>query len=190
MLILASGSPRRQELLRNAGIAFRVEVANTDELERAGEAPEVMAQRLAREKAQAIAERLGTREPVLGADTVVVHKGECLAKPADVADAERMLRKLSGEVHEVITGVALLAAGGVVLAAERTKVFFRDLTDLEVEAYARSGEPMDKAGAYAIQGWASRWIWRIEGDYFNVVGLPVARVYQMLREHAPAVLPA
>jgi septum formation protein len=192
MLILASASPRRQELLRNAGIPFTVQPADVAEFPLAGESPKSCAERLAREKARAV---FGGRAAacVLGADTVVFVDGQILGKPRDAADAFRMLRSLSGRTHEVITGVCLVGpeartanqeprSGFEDVRSEATLVTMEALTDDEIRAYVSTGEPMDKAGAYAIQGIASRWISRIEGDYFNVVGLPVARVFQMLRE--------
>jgi septum formation protein len=185
MLVLASASPRRQELLRNAGIAFEVQPANIPEDPIPGESAKACAERLAREKALAIARQrpdLLPHDVVLGADTVVVVDGELLGKPSDAADAARMLRLLSGRTHEVITGVCLVVNSEPSLASETTLVKVTDITDKEIADYIATGEPMDKAGAYAIQGIASRWIPRIEGDYSNVVGLPVALVWRMLRE--------
>ena len=182
MLVLASASPRRQELLRNAGIFFTVQAADIDETPLAGESPRDCAERLARVKALAIF-RLRWQDRVLGADTIVVVDGAILGKPRDAADAARMLRLLSGRTHEVITGVCLVEAGcEVKVASETTRVTMNELSEAEIQDYVASGEPMDKAGAYAIQGMASRWIPRIEGDYSNVVGLPVALVYAMLRQ--------
>lgn len=182
MLVLASASPRRQELLRNAGISFVVQAADIDETPLADEKAEQCARRLAREKALAVS-RLRSLDRVLGADTIVVVDGAILGKPRDAADAARMLRLLSGRTHEVITGVCLVEAGGgeVSAVSETTRVTMNELSEPDIQAYVASGEPMDKAGAYAIQGMASRWIPRIEGDYSNVVGLPVALVYNMLR---------
>jgi septum formation protein len=182
MLVLASASPRRQELLRNAGIAFEVQPANIAEDPLSREAAKDCAERLARDKALAIA-RQHPNDCVLGADTVVVIDGQILGKPADPADAERMLRLLSGREHEVITGVCLVADGKSFVATETTLVTVNEITDQEIADYIATGEPMDKAGAYAIQGIASRWIPRIEGDYSNVVGLPVALVFRMLQKH-------
>lgn len=190
MLVLASASPRRQELLRNAGIPFTVQAADINETPLAGEAPRDCAERLAREKAMAVFQSR-PQDYVLGADTIVVVGDAILGKPRDAVDAARMLRLLSGRVHAVITGVCLV--GPVVsgqwsvdskttTASETTLVTMCGLTDDEIRDYVASGEPMDKAGAYAIQGIASRWIPRIDGDYSNVVGLPVALVYRMLRE--------
>jgi septum formation protein len=183
MLVLASASPRRQELLRNAGIPFAVQPADIAENPRPGEAAKECAERLAREKALAIA-RQRPHDCVLGADTVVVVDGQLLGKPSNAADAARMLRLLSGRQHQVITGVCLVVGGRPVVASETTLVTVSEITDKEIADYVASGEPMDKAGAYAIQGIASRWIPRIEGDYSNVVGLPVALVWRMLRQGA------
>ncbi|MGH9499814.1 MAG: Maf family protein [Terriglobales bacterium] len=183
MLVLASASPRRQELLRNAGIQFVVNPAGVPEIRRDGEEPRAFAERMAREKAVAVFAQRPT-DLVLGADTVVVVDGEMLGKPRDAADARQMLRLLSGRRHEVITGVCLvgprLPMGKTI--SETTVVNMNVFSDDDISAYVKTGEPMDKAGAYAIQGIASRWISRIEGDYFNVVGLPVALVWRMLKE--------
>ena len=196
-LVLASASPRRQELLRAAGVAITVQPTNIPEVALDGEAPKVFAERLAREKAWAIFKQR-PNDFVLGADTVVVVGKEILGKPTNAADAARMLRLLSGRAHQVTTGVCLMGprqaassegnaeAKGEVLGdtrSETTLVTMNEFTDNEMQAYVATGEPMDKAGAYAIQGMASRWIPRIEGDYSNVVGLPIALVYRMLRRH-------
>jgi septum formation protein len=173
-LVLASQSPRRSELLRNAGIPFRVQAADVDETPLPGEPPVDYVRRLAHAKANAVPGNL-----VLGADTVVVASGEILGKPANPADATRMLQLLSGRSHEVITGVCLAGAETIV-AHDTTTVFFSPLTGEEIAGYVATGEPMDKAGAYAIQGLASRFVERIEGSYSNVVGLPVALVYRLL----------
>lgn len=189
MLVLASASPRRQELLRKAGIAFTVQPADVDESPISGESAQACAERLAREKALAIW-RQRPQDVVLGADTVVVVNGTMLAKPTDAEDASRMLRMLSAREHRVITGVCLIQAGagaqrsGDRIASATTIVTMTEISEQEIREYVASGEPMDKAGAYAIQGMASRWIPRIEGDYSNVVGLPIALVYRMLRELA------
>lgn len=185
MLVLASASPRRQELLRNAGIEFVVRPAHIPEERRPGEPPEKYVKRLANEKARTVWEALRRECPaalVLGADTTVVVNEHVLEKPQDEADAARMLRLLSGQTHQVMTGVCLYGHGVEDVRCECTQVTFAELSDDEIRAYVATGEPMDKAGAYAIQGVASRWIGRIEGDYFNVVGLPVAMVYRMLNE--------
>jgi septum formation protein len=186
ILVLASASPRRQELLRNAGISFTACPTNIPEVPLPEERPDHCAERLARAKALA-AFRQQPGRLVLGADTIVVVEREILGKPRDPADAARMLRLLSGRAHQVITGVCLIGSkhgGGLFEDArsETTLVTMSNLTDQDVHAYIASGEPMDKAGAYAIQGIASRWIPHIEGDYFNVVGLPVSLVWQMLQE--------
>jgi septum formation protein len=181
MLVLASASPRRQELLRTANIPFEVHPAHIDEDPLPGEAAKACAERLAREKAEAVAQQR-PNDAILGADTVVVIDNQILNKPADAADAVRMLRLLSGHTHRVVTGVCLATDGSFDVASEITSVTMSEISDEEVTAYVRSSEPMDKAGAYAIQGIASRWIPRIEGDYSNVVGLPIALVYRMLRQ--------
>jgi septum formation protein len=182
-IVLASASPRRSELLRSAGIPFTVQPANINEAPLAGEAAQDYAERLAREKALAVSQRR-PQDYVLGADTIVVVDGAILGKPRDPDDAVRMLRLLAGRTHEVITGVCVVSpgAGESKTASEATLVNMCELSDDEIREYVATGEPMDKAGAYAIQGMASRWIPRIEGDYSNVVGLPVALVYGMLRE--------
>ena len=187
MLVLASASPRRQELLRNAGISFALQPADVDETPLPGESARDCAERLAREKSLAVWQTR-RHDVVLGADTVVVVDDTILGKPSDARDAARMLRLLSGRVHQVITGVCLASAKErraekreLKTASESTLVTMNDISDDEIQGYVATGEPMDKAGAYAIQGIASRWISRIEGDYGNVVGLPVALVYGMLR---------
>ena len=210
MLILASASPRRQDLLRNAGISFTTQPADIDENPLPGESPRDCAERLAQEKALAVS-RTRPRDVVLGADTIVVVDETILNKPVDAQDAARMLRLLSGRVHRVITGVCVVQATvsgqrevasedrgshssqlaervlrtenrELRTASETTLVTMNELSDNEIRDYVASGEPMDKAGAYAIQGRASRWIPRIEGDYSTVVGLPVALVYRMLSQ--------
>lgn len=186
MLILASASPRRRELLTQAGFSFQVESIPIAEDPRPGEDPIHLVKRLAQEKAEAVCNAYQKRHTlddpllVLGADTVVVCDHEILNKPADAADAARMLRLLAGRTHQVITGVCLISPLGVEVAAETTRVTMLTLSDEEILAYVTTGEPMDKAGAYAIQGRASRWISRIVGCYFNVVGLPVALVNTMI----------
>ena len=181
MLVLASASPRRQELLRNANLYFEVLPAHIPEDPLPGEGAKAYAERLAREKASTVARRKPD-DAVLGADTVVVVDGALLGKPAGAADAKRMLSMLSGRAHQVITGVCLAAGGQLLVASETTLVTMTEISEKEIADYVATGEPMDKAGAYAIQGMASRWIPRIEGDYSNVVGLPVALVYRMLRQ--------
>ncbi len=180
MLILASQSPRRSEILRQAGIPFTIRAAPVDETPRAGESPVDYVRRLAALKAQAIPQSPG--EIVLAADTTVVVGNQMLGKPADAADASRMLALLSGRRHEVITGICLRRGPEDSFCDHAvTAVWFAAMTSREIEAYVASGEPMDKAGAYAIQGLASKFIPRIEGCYFNVVGLPVGLVYRRLQ---------
>ncbi len=182
-LILASASPRRRELLAQAGYDFDVQASSVSESRLPQEDAIRFATRLAREKAEEVFAR---HQPaiVLGADTVVVCDAEVMGKPADPADAERMLLLLSGRTHQVVTGVAVVwganSPPAIEVAAELTQVTMRTLSPEEVSHYVASGEPMDKAGAYAIQGYAARWIPRISGCYFNVVGLPLALVATML----------
>jgi septum formation protein len=182
MVILASSSPRRRELLANAGIPFRVQTGYVPEVHQPGESPIEFASRLAREKAEAVA----CKEPgnyVVAADTIVIVEGEILGKPSDAADAARMLRLLSGRKHEVTTAVCIIDPNGARhVAVETTRVFFHVLSEHEIKEYIAGGEPMDKAGAYGIQGLASKWIYRVEGDYFTVMGLPVARVWETLKK--------
>ena len=193
MLILASASPRRRELLQQAGLNFTVAAAGLNEDLLPEEAAAAYVQRLAEEKAQAIWNAHKLRDSpedrlvVLGADTCVVSEGCTLGKPVDAADARRMLQLLSGRTHAVMTGLAVISAVRTVRDVEITQVTFDQLTDEEIVRYVASGEPLDKAGAYAIQGYAARWIPRIEGCYFNVVGLPIARTVALLAE---ALIPA
>ncbi len=188
MLVLASASPRRRELLTQAGFAFEAHPAEIPEDPGPGEEPAAYVTRLAREKAEAVyrelAQTRGKHLIVLGADTTVTLDGAILGKPRDEEDARRMLRMLSGRTHRVITGVALTTAAGTEAGAESTTVEFLPMTEGEIAAYVATGEPIDKAGAYAIQGRAARWIPRIEGDYFNVMGLPLARVARMIEAHS------
>ena len=181
-LILASASPRRQEILGNAGFDFEVRPSSVNEDPLPGELPEAMVTRLAREKALQVAAEAPPGSIVLGADTTVVVDAEIMAKPTDASDAARMLRRLSGRSHFVLTGVCLVDAPERVAASgcERTEVRFRELSDADIRDYVASGEPFDKAGAYAVQGRASRFVTRIDGCYFNVVGLPVALVGKLL----------
>ena len=180
-LILASASPRRRELLAQAGFNFEVHPAHVNEDSRPNEDPISYVVRLARDKAQAVFTELNAPEAiVLGADTTVTLDGHILAKPEDAEDAARMLRMLSGRTHRVITGVAVATAKGTEVAAEVTGVQFVTLNDDEIAAYIATSEPMDKAGAYGIQGLAAKWIPRVQGCYFNVVGLPLALVSSML----------
>lgn len=180
MLILASQSPRRQQILRDAGFEFEVRPSGVEEVRAAGESPKDYVLRLARDKARSIAARPG--DIVLAADTIVVLRGEVLEKPVDAADATRMLKMLSARTHEVLTGICLLRpADAEIVDIARTKVHFVRMSPGEIQDYVDSGEPMDKAGAYGIQGLASKYIRRIEGCYFNVVGLPVSLVYKHYR---------
>lgn len=185
-LILASNSPRRRELLQNAGFEFDVQPSQIEEIRLPRETPEEFARRLARDKALDVASGSPSGSFVLGADTVVAVNGAILEKPVDASDAARMLHTLSGRTHRVITGICLVRAPETVLAwtHETTSVTFRNLSDEEIENYVASGEPFDKAGGYAIQGLASRFVPRIEGCYFNVVGLPIPRVYEIVRSVA------
>lgn len=182
-LILASNSPRRRELLQNAGFQFDVRPSGIEETRLPSEPAEDFARRLARDKALDVARQSDAGSFVLGADTIVAINGEILEKPVDATDAARMLRTLSGRTHRVITGVCLVCAPQAVLAwaHETTSVSFRSLTEEEIGSYVASGEPFDKAGGYAIQGLASRFIPRIEGCYFNVVGLPIPLVYEIVK---------
>jgi septum formation protein len=220
MLVLASASPRRRELLSQAGYSFEVHPADIPEDPYPNEDPIAYVTRLAREKAEAVYNELSTSSEsdhpelmgapgpdsgtweatnlnppqfsplaVLGADTTVTLDSHILGKPSDPADAARMLRLLSGRAHRVITGVALVTANSTEVAAEVTAVHFLTPSDQEIAAYISTGEPMDKAGAYAIQGRAARWIPRIEGCYFNVVGLPIALVSTLLESAGISWLP-
>ena len=184
-LILASSSPRRAEILRAVGWPFEACPAGVDETRRAGEAPEEFVRRLAREKAESVA---ATRlfGLVLGADTTVVVGGDVLEKPRDEGDARRMLRLLGGRWHEVLTGVALVRAESrrAVVGVERTRVRFAEMSEEEIAWHVETGDVLDKAGAYAVQGRAALFIRGIEGDYWNVVGLPVRLVYELARGFA------
>lgn len=179
MLVLASASPRRREILLAAGIACTVRTSGVPEIHRAGESPQDYVQRLAREKAFAVTMEPG--ETILAADTVVVLDDLILEKPADEADAIRMLELLSGREHFVYTGICLRTEGESIVDVARTGVTFAKLEKGEIEEYARSGEPFDKAGGYAIQGLASKFVNCIQGCYFNVVGLPVSLVSRHLK---------
>jgi septum formation protein len=181
-IVLASASPRRQELLRNVGIEFVVRPADIEEVPFAGEAPLAFAERMAHEKAIA-ASSVSFDQVVLAADTVVAVRDHILGKPVDTDHAAAMLRLLSGKTHSVITGICLLGKDFEDVRSETTAVQFATMSEDEIQEYVGSGEPLDKAGAYAIQGRASRWISKIDGDYYNVVGLPLDLVGRMLREH-------
>jgi len=178
-LILASQSPRRSELLTTAGFQFTIRPSSVAEVRAPGEDPHAYVTRLAREKAEA--SYRNPDEIVLGADTIVVLDQQVLEKPHSVASAKAMLRALSCREHVVLTGICLKHSAGAIVDCESTRVSFVELSEQEIEDYVASGEPMDKAGAYAIQGQASKFIDRIDGDYFNVMGLPVARVYKHLK---------
>ena len=182
-IILASASPRRAELLESAGIRFQVVPGHIDETALPNEEPVAHVLRLAVEKAAEVARR-EEGDFFVGADTIVLYDGEIMGKPRDNADAVRMLRKLSGVAHEVITGYAVVERGGErrVSRAVSTRVFFKELTAAEIDAYVATGCPLDKAGAYAIQGGAAYMVERIEGSYTNVVGLPLCEVVSALRE--------
>ena len=182
--MLASASPRRAELLAAAGFRFTIAHADIDETPFAHEPADFYVLRLAEGKARAVALR-HPHQPVLGADTTVVIDGHILGKPADAAQATAMLRRLQGRGHEVLTGVALVTEGQARVALECTRVWFAPMTDDDIAAYVATGEPMDKAGAYGIQGWAARHVTRVEGSYSNVVGLPVAVVHRLLAGSAP-----
>lgn len=177
-LILASASPRRAELLRAAGYEFDVRVVPVDETPRSGESAAALVARLSLAKARAVA--AARDEVILAADTSVVCDQAILNKPVDAGDALRMLRQLSGRAHEVLTGVTVRRAGEEHTAVERTAVWLASLSAEDLEWYVASGEPLDKAGGYGIQGLASRFVTRIEGSYANVVGLPTARVAGLL----------
>ena len=189
-LILASGSPRRAEILTSVGWEFTKDSADIDETELPGESPEDYVQRLAREKAGAVAERYEDAL-VLGADTTVLIDHQIIGKPADLTDAKRMLKMLSGNWHEVLTGVALVKVQSpkpkvpsqkTVVGLQRTRVKFAVMSDEEIEFLAEKGEPLDKAGAYAVQAQAALFIEGIEGDYWNVVGLPIHLVYELVKQ--------
>jgi septum formation protein len=185
-LILASSSPRRAEVLRDAGIAFEICAARVDEDTHPGETAQAMVARLAEAKARKVAEKIGGSKGdciVVGADTTVELDGEIFGKPSDAADARKMLAALAGRTHHVLTGIFLvrLPDGAARAAVESTSVTFATLSPGEIADYVAGGEPMDKAGGYAIQGVAGRYISRIEGCYFNVVGLPLAKLHVLLR---------
>ena len=186
MLILASQSPRRKELLEKFHIPFTVRVADIDEAMDTAKTPEAEVARVSREKALAV-----TRTPedvVIAADTIVVLAGRVLGKPRSPEDAKQMLRDLSGRDHQVMTGVTVLWGEKLLSHTEVTDIHFRDLTEGEIARYVASGEPMDKAGSYGIQGGAALFAEKMHGDYYNVMGLPVCRLWQMLGQVAPHIL--
>lgn len=177
-LVLASSSPRRRAILETLGLRFRVVPSGAEEIGREGERPDATALRLARDKAREVASReVGF---VLGADTVVVVDGELLGKPADPTDAARMLRRLRGRWHEVITGVAVVSGDVEDAISVATRVCFRELSDAQIARYVATGEGVDKAGAYAVQGIGAGIVTRVEGSYSNVVGLPAAETIDLL----------
>lgn len=183
-LYLASQSPRRSELLKQLGVRFEVLVADVDESYLPRETPEQYVQRLAVEKANIVWQSLSQdkRRPVLGADTTVCIKGEILGKPVDKTDAMAMLQRLSGQRHEVLSGVAIIGERHSV-CVNVSEVSFRELTDSEIEAYWETGEPRDKAGGYAIQGYAAAFISELQGSYSGVMGLPLFETARLLSEH-------
>ncbi len=186
-LILASGSPRRAEILSAVGWTFEKQIADIDETERENEPADLYVERLAREKAEAVAASR-PHSIVLGADTTVVINERIIGKPIDLNDARRMLTMLSGQWHEVLTAIAVAAEGTTRSAVQRTKVKFASMSEAEINFLAELGDPLDKAGAYAVQAQAALFIEGIEGDYWNVVGLPVRLVYQLIIEN-PATSP-
>jgi len=178
-LVLASGSPRRAEILRSIGWEFEKDVPDIDERELPGESPEAYVQRLAAEKAAAIAAK-HPEAIVLGADTTVVIDGQIIGKPVNLADARRMIKMLAGNWHEVLTGVAVVRGGNTSIGLQRTRVKFAVMTEKEIDFLVEKGDPLDKAGAYAVQAQAALFIESIEGDYWNVVGLPINLVYRLV----------
>lgn len=178
-IILASGSPRRSEIMESVGWKFIKDVPDIDETELPGELPDVYVQRLARTKAETIATRY-SGQIVLGADTTVVINDQIIGKPVDVTDAKRMLTMLSGNWHEVLTGVAVVRNGNSRAGLQRTRVKFAEMSETEIDFLAERGDPLDKAGAYAVQAQAALFIEGIEGDYWNVVGLPISLVYRLI----------
>jgi len=179
-LVLASGSPRRAEILSSVGWIFTKSIPDIDESERSGETPEDYVQRLAAEKAAAVA-HLHLDALILAADTTVVVGGSILGKPVDIDDAKRMLRMLSGRWHDVLTGISVGRGGRTEVAMERTGVRFIEMSEREIMFLAEKGDPLDKAGGYAVQAQAALFIEEIRGDYWNVVGLPISLVYRTLR---------
>ena len=181
-IILASGSPRRKELLQKLGFNFKTYPSEADESVEEGTPPETAVTELALRKALWVKERVGETESViLAADTLVFLDSRLLGKPADEADAFDMLKRLSGRVHEVYTGIAVLCGDETIVDFEKTRVFFRDMDDSEIHAYIATGDPMDKAGAYGIQEKGGVFVERVEGDYFNVLGLPLCKTYSILK---------
>jgi len=179
-LVLASGSPRRVEILQSVGWEFDTDIPNINESELAGESPAGYVQRLAKTKAETIAERHAS-EIVLGADTTVVIDKQIIGKPLDLDDAKRMLKMLSGNWHEVLTGVAIVNNGKTQVGIQNTRVKFSEMSNVEIDFLAEKGDPLDKAGAYAVQAQAALFIEGIEGDYWNVVGLPISLLYRLVK---------
>ena len=187
-IILASKSPRRQELLKLLGLEFTVHTADIDEHMDPSLPPEQEVARVSAEKARVVAKDCAEEDIIISADTIVVIDGQILGKPKSEADAIRMLNLLSGRRHEVMTGLTVLSGGQSQTRVVRTGIEFRRLTDREIDAYVATGEPMEKAGAYGIQGRASIFVSHLDGDYFCVMGLPVCTLTQMLRERGVTVL--
>ena len=185
-LILASQSPRRKALLGLFRLPFTVRIADIDETMDPEKAPYDEVARVSRCKAEAVARK--SDDTVIAADTIVVCEGKVLGKPRDAADAKAMLRLLSGRDHQVMTGMCVLCGGKTVTCTEVTDIHFRELSDAEIDAYVASGEPMDKAGSYGIQGGAALFAEKMVGDYYNVMGLPVCRLWKILHEIAPELV--
>ena len=193
-LVLASASPRRAEILRNAGFSFEIFTADVDETPRPHEPAQVYVRRLAEEKARVAVKRFAhaaTPVIVVAADTTVVVGGQMLGKPENREDARRMLRLLSGQTHEVLTGICVIRSsdGQAASHVEITRVSFAELSESEIEEYVASGEPFDKAGGYGIQGIAGKYVTRIEGCYFNVMGLPLSRLWSLVQALQSPVAP-
>ena len=188
-IVLASASPRRRELMEMLGApALRILPARGEEKPAEGAGPEKLVKALSAAKAREVAAQCGEDDVIIGADTIVWHRGRVYGKPHDRAEAVAMLEALSGETHEVYTGVTVICGGTELCEAERSVVHFRDLTRREIEAYVDSGEPMDKAGAYGAQGKAALFVRAIEGDFFNVMGLPLCRLGEMLKKQGVELL--
>lgn len=183
-IILASASPRRRELLTQIGLEFQVVVSNVEEKVTAT-VPAAVVEELSAQKAEGVLEMIGEQDClIIGSDTIVAVDGQILGKPKDAEDAKRMLRMLQGRAHEVYTGVTVLRVGTEERRTfhEETKVIFFPMTEEDIETYVATNDPLDKAGAYGIQGFCARYIQGIEGDYNNVVGLPVGRLYQEIKD--------
>lgn len=187
-LILASGSPRRAELLERMGLSFTVQPSNTEEILEPGLTPRQEVMSLSRQKSEAVRATLQEEAVVLSADTVVVLDGHILGKPADEEDAVKMLTALSGRSHLVLTGITVSGPRGTVSDCEETEVFFRPMSQEEIRRYVATGDPMDKAGAYGIQGYAALFVEKLVGDYYNVMGLPVCKTGLLLRKAGIPVL--